>query len=510
MAAVTVYVNTDNVGTEDGTTHATGWATLADAIADMNAGTFNSDDVTIECSGATNDTTAVSVSISDTPLSITIKGDRSAGNGFNNGAPLIDTAFYLLAPGNVGSVLNMAEPTIDVTIDGLQIESGHTGSFGYVLTPQPQEGYVHTIKNCRILNTSSCDVGIGRDGQAVTLDGVLNIENNIIVGFQDANIWLTNGNYRDVDLSIVHNTVYGGGSGYGIRVTDSVSGDVPATWTVRGNAIANCTTDISLEGLRAQTTVVQNDNATDDSGRDAADFDIGTLTDAWTSPGTTAAADFTVKDTGSNLYNAVSPAASPSGEDIIGTTRGAAPNSAGAFALAAAGALYYETISAIANGGIVLSDVLTYTRTISPTATAAPSLSKVPSLHRTIAALCTVAPSVTLGVSTVRSAVATALTSLRKKVIKGFSMGASGSTSVTSASSYKRSVSASSLASIVIDGVRTFPQTISATATIVAGVIASYLGNLIPALWRDGVRPLFRGLIRRMTGNIDPPFGGEY
>jgi hypothetical protein len=63
MAAVTVYVNTDNVGTEDGTTRATGWNTLADAIADMNAGTFNSDDVTIECSGATDDTTSVDISI---------------------------------------------------------------------------------------------------------------------------------------------------------------------------------------------------------------------------------------------------------------------------------------------------------------------------------------------------------------------------------------------------------------------------------------------------------------
>lgn len=335
MAAVSAYVNTDNVGTEDGTTRATGWATLADAIADMNAGTFNSDDVTIECSGATNDTTAVSISISDTPSSITIKGDRPAGDGFNDGAPLIDTAFYLLAPGNVYRIFNMAEATIDTTLDGLQIQSGHSGNFGNAVSPLPQEGTTHTIKNCRILNTNSCDVGIGRDNQGIVYDGVVNIENNIIVGFQDANIWMTNNNNRDLDLSIVHNTIYGNSTAYGIRVVDSASGTVPVTWTVRGNAVANCTTAISLENIRAATTVVQNDNATDDAGRDAADFDIGTLTDAWTSPGTTAAADFTVKNASSNLYQSVNPTLLTA--DILEFTRDGASHDAGAFELQTAG-----------------------------------------------------------------------------------------------------------------------------------------------------------------------------
>jgi len=330
MAAVDVYVNTDNGGTEDGTTHATGWATLADAIADMNSGTFNSDDVTIHCAGATDDTTSVNISFSDTPTSITIKGDAAEADGTNTGATSIDTAFYLLAPGDVTNALSFNETTIATTLDGIQLESGHTGTFGSAVTfAGVSEGVTWTVKNCRIRNASSVDVGIGKDG-TVAYDGTIVIENNIIIDFQDRGVYLDVSTHRDPDINIRHNTIYGGFDG--IRI-DAPGGSPSAhTWNVQGNAVAGTTNDITIT-THAQTTLNQADNYTDDSGRHANDHDIGTLTDAWTSHGTGRASDFTVKDTSSNLYDAVDPVVSTNDDDILGEARGTAPNDAGAFEL---------------------------------------------------------------------------------------------------------------------------------------------------------------------------------
>ena len=176
-------------------------------------------------------------------------------------------------------------------------------------------------------------MGIGKDG-AVGYDGTIVIENNIVVDFQDKGICLDVTSHRDPDIDILHNTVYGGVDGINI---DAPGGSPGAhTWNIYGNAVAGATNDITTT-THAQTTLNQADNYTDDSGRHANDHDIGTLTDAWTSHGTTRAADFTVKNTSSNLYDGVNPAVSTDGEDIIGTARGSAPNDAGAYELVTGG-----------------------------------------------------------------------------------------------------------------------------------------------------------------------------
>lgn len=177
---------------------------------------------------------------------------------------------------------------------------------------------------------------------------------------------------------------------------------------------------------------------------------------------------------------------------------------------AAGGTTYFETITASSVGGVSLSDVLTFSRAVAPTVTATPSLSRVPTLSRTISAACSVVPSLALGVTKTLSMGASVASSLAKKIIKRLSPTASVATSVASAASLKRSFSTSSIVSAVVGKLLILPQMISTATLAVLSLSFAELGNLIPALWRDGVRPLSRGLLRRLTGNVDPPFGGEY
>lgn len=344
MATVQRYVNTASTAGGDGTTNATSGANRAYASLsewESNAGGSATDDYIVDCCGTAADTTAVTVDFATniTTGSITIRGNRGDGAGFYDGPDLISTQHYRLVVGAGASALYINEDR--VTIDGIQVESGG-GSFRCGINVVAAKTY--TIRKCRVRATATTDCGIGQGNVDASGHETRVIENNLVVGFE-AGIEVKVGAHYSPNVSILQNTVYGDGSAIGIKLVEQ-AGSGTGTYAIKGNAIgnsgaSNCFSVTMLGG----GTLTYDDNATEDAQGTNGEIAIGTLTDAWTNPGTGQTADFTVKDTSSSLYGAVNPTLVTT--DIVDFTRDGTNHDVGCFeyqAAAASGAKQLMTL----------------------------------------------------------------------------------------------------------------------------------------------------------------------
>ncbi len=334
MATVQRYVDTASSG-GDGTTQGHSGATAAYASLsswEANAGGSATDDYIVDCAGSAADTTAVVVDFTPnlTTGSVTIRGDRAApdSDGFYDGNVVISSSFYRLAPASTAVTLDCVEANF--TIDGIQVESAHTSTNGVAIRNNMTGAF--TVRKCRVRNSATCAFGIGNSA-ALSSSATRTFENNLSVGFTQAGIIQASANFFGGTLNFLQNTCYGDGtSSFGVRAFSS-GGGAAATIVIKGNALANSGTDADISvTLTGSSTATYADNATEDFDLGTTnEIDLGAPTDAWTSPGTTAASDFTVKNASSALYNAVNPTLVTT--DITDFTRDGTNHDVGSFEL---------------------------------------------------------------------------------------------------------------------------------------------------------------------------------
>jgi hypothetical protein len=328
MATIQRYVNTASVG-GDGTTNGTAGATAAFASlssAEANISPTGADDVIIDCCGTAADSTAVTVDFATTPASTLIQGNRSDGAGFYNGTSTISTSHYRLTSGASTNTLTISEP--GVTIDGIQIIGSGGAAFSCL---RPHTAVSGTIKNCRVL-ASGVDYCIGR-GTSWLQGGTHTFENNVLVGYSVDGFGIRVDTNFSPTVNLYHNTIYGDGSSTGIRLVQANGAGAP-TYNIKGNAVANNGTGNDYDAsamVEDGATVNLGDNAFSEAAGTSGEIVLGVTTDAWTSPGTSEAAVFTVKNTSSSLYNAVNPTLLST--DITAATRDGTNHDVGAFEL---------------------------------------------------------------------------------------------------------------------------------------------------------------------------------
>jgi hypothetical protein len=326
MATIQRYVNTASAG-GDGTTNGTAGATAAFASLSAAIAAISptaADDVIIDCCGTAADTTSVTVNFATAPASIIIRGNRSDAAGFYDGASLISTSHYRLAPVGAVNVLTISEN--NTTVDGIQIIASGGANRAAVIA-----GSLCTIRKCR-MRANTCDYGIGQATDWV-ITGTYTFENNLIVGFNVDQLGIRVTGHANPTMNIYHNTLYGDGSSTGIRLVQANGAGTP-TFNIKGNASANSGTGNDYDAsamLEDGATVNLADNAFSEAAGTSGEIVLGTTTDAWTSPGTGESADFTVKNTSSSLYSAVNPTLLTS--DITDATRDGANHDVGAFEL---------------------------------------------------------------------------------------------------------------------------------------------------------------------------------
>lgn len=341
MATVQRFVNTASAG-GDGTTNATSganaaYASLASWIANTSGGSA-SDDYIVDCCGVAADTTPAEVDFapSITSGSILIRANRGDAAGFYDGPLVISSSHYRLATGTSTLCLVLIEP--NTTVDGLQLVPGHLTSnrSGINSTTSGSSGQYWTIRNCRLLNDGSVDFGLGF-GSGVNLGGngtTRTYENNLIVGFDVSGIYSWVSTHATNTTHILHNTIWGDGSSYGIRcVTGSGSGS--PVWNISGNVVANAGTQDAISISAPVGTVNLGENATDQYPLGlSGEVDLGSAAAAWTDPGNGAGYDFTLKDTSSALYAAATPVLT---HDLVGYERDGAYHDIGAYELQSGG-----------------------------------------------------------------------------------------------------------------------------------------------------------------------------
>lgn len=326
MATVQRYVNTASSG-GDGTTNNTSGGTAAYASLsswEANSGGSATDDYIVDCCGTAADATAVTVdfAVAFTTGSVTIRGNASDPAGKYNGTATISTSHYRLSS-VAATCLVLTEN--NTTVDGIQAEA-QGGAFRAAIHFASIAGNC-TIRNNRVRASGACDSGIGTGGTATGSNGTWLIENNLVVGFTLVGIETKYDNFRTPTVTVRQNTVYGDGSSIGIQAIDGVSG--AASFTIKGNAIGNTGASNALSVTLVGGSATYDDNATEDAQGTTGEIAIGTLANAWTSPGTTQAADFTVKDASSSLYSAVNPTLVTL--DITGFTRDGTNHDVGCF-----------------------------------------------------------------------------------------------------------------------------------------------------------------------------------
>jgi hypothetical protein len=325
MATDQRYGNTGSSG-GNGTTNATSGANAAYASMsswEANSGGSATDDYIVDMCGTAADTTAVNVdfAVNITTGSVLVRCNRSDGAGFYTGNLVISTSHYRLDPGNVADALRLSEA--NCTVDGIQVISGHTVANGNAIRVTAGSSVV----NCRALNTSSCDYGIGSSGSVIGTNNSARVyTNNLVVGFDVAGIDVRVGANRSPACTVHHNTVYGDGSSVGIRLVAETGSGTP-TFSVKGNAV-DATSCLDVSGV-VVGTITYADNALSAAHGTTDEIVLGTTTDAWTSPGTSASSDFSVKNTSSSLYNAVNPTLLST--DITGFTRDGTNHDVGSF-----------------------------------------------------------------------------------------------------------------------------------------------------------------------------------
>jgi hypothetical protein len=350
MATIQKYVNTASTAGGDGTTNGTAGGTRAYAsLSEWEANTetgVGTDNFIVDCCGTAADTTQVVVNFATNISgagSITIQANASDPAGKYNGTALISSSHYRLTDTADFYMLRVQE--INVTIDGIQIEYGSSNASSIAINLEQSSAGTQLVQNCRVRSSSGATaIGIGNTGNLG--GGTRTVQNNLIVNFIDG-IKLLIANSSSPTHNVYHNTIYGRGgvtSGNGINMNRGGVSSNP-TLNVKGNAVANTfTTDITVSGSLGTYNTA--DNATEDT---TGEIQSIVAADAWTSPGTTAAADFSVKDTSSSLYDAVNPTLLT--EDIIEFTRDGSNHDVGAFELQTGGSLGAGAESSYFPGG---------------------------------------------------------------------------------------------------------------------------------------------------------------
>ena len=332
MATVQRYVNTASTPGGDGTTNETTGATRAYASLsewEANVSGAATDDFIVDCCGTAADTTPVDVNFATdiTTGSILIRGNRSDPAGFYNGTEVISANHYRLSGtlSTDGYMLRTLEPR--TTIDGIQVQatrSSSSGSGAFRLIKGEAAGEF-TARNNRCLGLNNgANIGGGIGSSLLFSGQTATFENNLVVStITGIDRRVTNG--QAGTITVLHNTVYGTntGSGNGINI-DRGTGAGSVTVNIKGNASAN-NAGSDIANLGSQGTATLEDNATEDT---TGDIQSIIATDAWTSPGLTASSVFTVKNTSSALYSAVSPTLLT--EDLTEFTRDGANHDVGA------------------------------------------------------------------------------------------------------------------------------------------------------------------------------------
>jgi hypothetical protein len=329
MATIQRYVNTASSG-GDGTTNGTAggtaaFASLSAAIAAISPGA--SDDVIIDCCGASTDAASVNIAFGTAPASILIRGNRSDPAGFYSGNLTISTSHYRIEAAGAVSQITVSEA--NTTIDGIQIIAGGGANRAAIVPASPG----CTVRKCRMLG-NGCDFGLGQNSDWV-VGGTYRFENNLIVGFNVEQIALRVAIHTSPTVHCYNNTLYGEGSSIGIKLSQ-FDGSGSGTYNIKGNASANSGSgsDYDASGFaEAGATVNLDNNAFAEAAGTSGEIALGTPSSAWTSPGTGASNDFSIKDTNSSLYNAVNPVLVAT--DINDVARGGSDHDVGAFAIGA-------------------------------------------------------------------------------------------------------------------------------------------------------------------------------
>jgi hypothetical protein len=286
MATVQRYVNTASAG-GDGTTNGTAGATAAYASLsswESNQTGGASDDYIVDCCGTAADTTNVTLNFATTPLSITIRGNRSEADGFYDGEALISTSHYRLTSA-AANILVLEE---SVTIDGIQFES--TTGTAFRTCVNVGTGNV-TIRKCRFRGTGTVRSGIGPDTAIGGSSAVRTYENNVFGGFAVGGIEHNLANFSNATTHIRSNTFYASGSISCITVIGGTSGS--PTTNISNNICANSTDpfDVTVTG-----TINYDTNGTDTGAfGTTGEVNLGTLTDVFVSPGSAQASDLSLK-----------------------------------------------------------------------------------------------------------------------------------------------------------------------------------------------------------------------
>lgn len=326
MATDQRYVDTDVAPGGDGTS-GDPFAALSEWESTVGASNSATDDYIVDCAGIAADTTGVTVDFSTniSTGSITIRGNRSDSLGFYAGNQVISDQHYLLSQSASFFTLRLLEN--NVIVDGIQVEQGRGSVSAVGIGPERPTGIVRC---CRVRASGISGIGIGNSGGVgVSSGGSITIENNLVVGF--TNVQINHGVTSSFGRTVIirHNTCYGtGSSSDGIVV---FSGTGTCAFTLSANAVANngSGVDIDASAIGGSTTVTYADNALEQSLGTTDEIALGSAASAWTSPGTSATSDFTVKDTSSPLYNAVNPTLVMT--DITGYTRDGTNHDVGAF-----------------------------------------------------------------------------------------------------------------------------------------------------------------------------------
>lgn len=375
-----VFVDTDNGGTPSNTTPdtstskyhttstlpATGarWVSLNAVLADATICGIT-DDVTIYCQGATNDTAAVLTS-SMTCASLTISG--------NVVSPVWDnTKYSIVYAGASNTPVQLQGASIggSIVFEKIQIELNGTGTSPSCVYLAPSvNNQTHTIRNNIVRMTSAARTAATASGTGILVAGAatgitLNCHNNIVYDIGSSGTGsafglrgnTTNAATINAYNNVVSNLTPGGATGRGISAN---SGD---TLTVKNCAVFSCADDV----LNADTLAYC---ATDDEG--TANNCINALT--WTNQFEDYInGDFRLK-AGSSLIGAgIGPSsdANVPTPDIAGVTRSGTTTDIGAAMFVSGGltitsvnttntAFSAQTNSAVIGTGLSASVVCTY------------------------------------------------------------------------------------------------------------------------------------------------------
>lgn len=171
----TIYCNTDNVGTENGNTNATGWSTLTEAYTDIAA--TMTGNIIVECSGATALTSTAYLFSKNGGYRVTTRGERGVGDGHYDGTALYSTSHFRISVANNYAIVYLHKTC---TTDGIQVVSNGTDGTGGIYNGGGIPSNLFEVRNCRVVTFETASTynvaGVS------SLSGPTTYENNLIYG----------------------------------------------------------------------------------------------------------------------------------------------------------------------------------------------------------------------------------------------------------------------------------------------------------------------------------------